>query len=452
MALLAPAVMFGQAADALLDKLVQKGVLTVDEANDLRQQSDNDFTRATQIKNGMPDWVESFKINGDFRGRLENYHSDNPLWVSRTRYRYRARLQFDAVIAGNIDVIIRFAGADPASASTLGGGSPVSANTTFGGGDSRKPVYFDAAYAKWSPVQNGDWTASIMLGKLDSPFQVSNMVLDYDFVPEGVAGFVSHRLNDRHSLKIIGGLFALYEINQQVTGNLLSPSHDPNILAGQIVWDANWTRKLSTELGLGVFSLDGRSNLGVLPGDPANLIYYNDGNTRDANGNLVYGYNPIVVSANATYNLAGFPLYSGEFPFQVFGEYMNNPNAPTQNEGYRVGVSLGKADARGRWEISYRYQSLGADAWYDAVVDDDNGAFYQQPLTGSPYINTGNNSLGYGWRGGTNVRGHLITFRYAFTEYASFTMTYYLNTLIHAVPAGSISAAGHMMADVSLRF
>ena len=46
-----------QSADALLDKLVDKGVLSVKEANELREQADEGFLKAYQAKTGMPDWV-----------------------------------------------------------------------------------------------------------------------------------------------------------------------------------------------------------------------------------------------------------------------------------------------------------------------------------------------------------------------------------------------------------
>ena len=63
-----------QSSDALLDKLVQKGILTQQEAADLRDQADNDFTKAYQVKSGLPDWVTTLRIGGDFRGRYEMFH------------------------------------------------------------------------------------------------------------------------------------------------------------------------------------------------------------------------------------------------------------------------------------------------------------------------------------------------------------------------------------------
>src|SRR6266567_2063175 len=71
-----------QSADALIDKLVDKGVLTVKEANELREESDKGFTTAFQTKTGMPDWVTALKFNGDVRGRYAGFYRHNsPLFV-----------------------------------------------------------------------------------------------------------------------------------------------------------------------------------------------------------------------------------------------------------------------------------------------------------------------------------------------------------------------------------
>src|SRR4051812_22366672 len=88
-----------QSSDALIDKLVDKGILTVKEGNELREEADKNFTQAYSVKSGMPDWVSALKFNGDFRMRYEGfYSSDNFVsggltnrFVDRNRFRYRLR-------------------------------------------------------------------------------------------------------------------------------------------------------------------------------------------------------------------------------------------------------------------------------------------------------------------------------------------------------------------------
>ena len=66
-----------QSSDALIEKLVDKGVLTQQEAKDLRDEVDKDFTKAYASKSGMPEWVTALKFNGDFRGRYESFYYSN---------------------------------------------------------------------------------------------------------------------------------------------------------------------------------------------------------------------------------------------------------------------------------------------------------------------------------------------------------------------------------------
>src|SRR5689334_18624595 len=66
---------YGQSADSLIDKLVDKGILTAKEAKDLREEADKGFTQAYQAKSGMPDWVTSLRLNGDFRGRYDGIYA-----------------------------------------------------------------------------------------------------------------------------------------------------------------------------------------------------------------------------------------------------------------------------------------------------------------------------------------------------------------------------------------
>src|ERR1041385_549232 len=65
-----------QSADAIIDKLVEKGILTVKEANELREESDKGFNSAYAVKSGMSDWVSALKFNGDVRARYESFSSD----------------------------------------------------------------------------------------------------------------------------------------------------------------------------------------------------------------------------------------------------------------------------------------------------------------------------------------------------------------------------------------
>ena len=130
---------------SLLDKLVDKGVLTSKEASELRDESDRNFTKAYQVKSGMPDWVTALKINGDFRGRFDGIFFENDVntsAVDRERFRYRFRLGLTAVMVENFEVGLRLTSSDPSGSF---GGDPISGNTTFQDNGSKKFIYIDLA-------------------------------------------------------------------------------------------------------------------------------------------------------------------------------------------------------------------------------------------------------------------------------------------------------------------
>ena len=435
-------------ADVLLNLFQKKGLISDQEVKEahaaLAARSKGAGTEA-KVLSPLPDWITGIKLNGDFRGRFEENNAQNPDYFARDRYRYRLRLGATVSMLDNFEIGFRVASGNPQTnpGGTLVGGQPITANQDLNSLESRKFLWIDAAYAKWTALKNDDWTLSATIGKMDNPFQLSNMVWDYDVDPEGGALQLGYKLNERHSFKLNGAFFVLDELNQGAGAvPSIGASHDPFVYGAQALLESKWSSRIETSLGIAAFDITHRDALSakVQP-------FYNSGNSRDpVNGVLLYNFNPIIGTASATYRLDNFPLYTGKFPVKLMGEYLDNPGAPANNTAYRVGATFGKAGKKHQWEINYRYQRLEADAWFDAIVDDDNGAYY---AAGNPQlIGTGKAS---GWFGGTNVKGHLVQATYSITDFLNFTFTYYLNDLIIGAPHQS-SSAGHFMADLNWRF
>ena len=420
-----------QSVDALLDKLVEKGILTTDEAQQMRAEATPKAAPGPSIATGFPDWVTSFKIGGDFRGRFEDFTADNSAYTDRVRLRYRLRVGATVTFKENLELGLRFASADPAPGTGYGG-NPVSNNTTLQDNGTKKFLYIDAAYGRWRPIHDDDWQVITTVGKMDQPFQSSSMVFDPDYTPEGAAGQVAYKLSTHHTLRFNTAAFVLDELS--------GSTQDPFLYGGQLLWDAKWSPRVSSAIGVTALNLVNKLGL---PNSAVSNV--NDGNTRDANGNLAYNFNPIVAGASATYRFDHAPLFRGEFPVKLGGEYLNNPGAPSANEGWWAGVTFGQAARKGTWEVSYRYQRLEADAWYEELVDDDNAAYYRSPVAGSGFT-------GGGIRGGTNVKGHLVKASYALADALTLSVTAYLNELIKPSPGDSKSEAVHFMADVLWKF
>jgi hypothetical protein len=447
--------------DALLNKLEQKGILTVDEAKELKtenqQDSAADLNKAMNSRFPMPDWVTSYKLYGDFRGRFDELTTDSPGAAAlsaqdRMRLRYRLRVGMLVNMKDDLQVGFRLGSGDATGVgSQSSAGSPLSNNSTLQDNGTKKMIYIDAAYGKWTPINDGVWMLAATIGKMDQPFQVSQMVFDSDYTPEGGALQSSYKINDNHSLAVNGAAFVLDE--------MAASARDPFMYGAQAIWNANWTPHIGSSLGIGAFDIVNKQALGLSGGaNPPNINAggvpnINQGNTRNGFGNLTYNYNPIIVSGSATYTLDSFPLYNGKFPIKLAGEFMDNPGAnpakgPANNQGYWGGITFGKSGKKGTWDIFYRYQYLEADAWYDELVDDDNVAFYSHTATALAKN---------GWMSGTNMKGHLVKFNYSLTDALTFSLTTYINDLINPnLNTGGLGEPKnhslHFMADLMWKF
>ena len=417
-----------QSADALIDKLIEKGILTTKEAQDLRDEADKNFATAFATKTGMSDWVQALKFNGDVRGRFEGMYANNPLFINRDRLRYRVRFGVVAQFNDDFEAGFKLTSSD--------GADPLSGNTTFQNNAEKKSIYFDQAYGKWTPFKGPRLTGGFTVGKMENPFVTSDMVFDQDYTPEGIAGQFGYRINDKHSLKFNGGWFVLDESGSQL--------QDPFLFGGQIRWDAIWNAKWSSTLGVTALAMQ---NAGTLGTNAVPNIQRGNAHTGTT-GEPRYAHNPIIVDGAVTWLLDSAPFYAGAFPIKFMGEYMNNPAAPSvaDNYGYNLGVQFGKSGKRHTWEIAYNYKWLGADAQWEEFVDSDFGAFYA--AANSP---AGSGS-GIGYGSGTNVKGHIFKFAYSPTDSFTLSAKWFHTSLINSFPGTSDSDIDRVQVDGVWKF
>ncbi len=408
-----------QSVDSLLDKLVDKGVLTVKEANDLREESDKDFTKAYAAKSGMPEWVTSLKFNGDLRLRYDRITAEDMTFETRDRFRYRLRFGYTAVLKDNWEVGIGLTSSEQ-TGQNASAADPISNNQSFGDNASKKAIAIDKAYVKWTPLNDAIWTLSSTMGKMENPYVFPSTILfDKDYTPEGIALEGSFRVNDKHTLRALGTAFILDEVS--------TSTEDPYMFGGQVRWEAAWSPKVQTALGGALLSIinDQMLTNGAVPN-------IGGGNTRTGpTGVLANSFTPIYTDANLTYTFDHAPLYNAPFPITFGADYIHNCDADDNNTGYSFGVVIGKAGKKGLWQIDYRYTELQGDAWYEEVVESDFGAYYKYNT-----VNAG----GSGYRSGTNVRGHWIKATYNFYDSVSFSVAYFLTELIHNPPSNPAGA------------
>lgn len=388
--------------DALLNKLVEKGILTSDEAKTLRTEADQDFTKAYAAKSGLPEWVSSLKLRGDLRLRAEQISFDTGAFPDRTRLRYRLRFGVVAAMKDDFEVGFQLASGD---------GNPISNNTTLANNASKKPIGIDLAYAKWTPLHTGSWSGGLTAGKMENPFTFSEMVFDLDYTLEGAAIQFGYKLNDAQQFKLVGGGFVLNELK--------ASSHDPFLVAAQARWESSWSKEWKSSVGVAVLGITHDETLTT-----GSITDVNTGNTRTTlpgpGAAPAYGFSPVVADAAVTWTGLTLPGYPGAFPVKLAVEFMNNPAASHQNSGFNGSLNLGKAGKHGTWELSYQFRYLEADAWFEELIDDDFGAVYGTASRRGP--------AGFG--AGTNVRGHIL--KASYSPYDSLTLSFgvYLTELV----------------------
>jgi hypothetical protein len=377
-----------QSADALINKLVEKGILTVQEGKDLRAESDKDFTTAYQVKSGLPAWVTQVKLAGDFRGRYDGIWQDEAntgpgsATQDRDRFRYRLRYGVTAELKDHFEVGFRLGSGEVGSAAPSLGGNPFSANTTLNNDGSRKFIFVDLAYAKWKPA---DWF-STQIGKMSSDFWLTDMVLDPDYNPEGAQQKISYDLNKQHKLSLTAGQFVIAE-NFSATGTG-SQNQDVYLFVGQADWKAKWSEHWASRLGVAGYAFANQSAIST------NLEVFINQNGTSAAGPGAPNFNPIVARGEVTYTFDSAPLFQGPFPVTFGGEYANNPGASqfgNGDEAYNIGLTLGDARKKGNWQLNYNYKRIGTAAVWHGLNDDDFG------------VNA---------KGGTGMAGHQIIASY----------------------------------------
>lgn len=425
-----------QSSDALLDKLVQKGILTTEEAKALKEDSKKDLDKAIAAKSGLSSWVSSLKFSGDFRFRYDGVYQDqsnsgadaqgtvNAL-EDRHRLRYRLRFGATADMSDHFEVGLRLGSGEVGAATPSLGGSVYSANTTLNNDASRKFIFVDLAYAKWKPT---DWLVADV-GKMNSAFWFTDMVLDPDYNPEGAQQKFTVALNPNQKIGLTAGEFVLLE-NYSAAGT--AANNDVYLFMGQADWAAKWSDKVSTRVAVGGYAM-AHHTAGAAAGGASALETFLNQNGTPAFGTGAQNFNPVIVRGEVTYTLDSFPLFSGPFPITLGAEYAKNPGAhslPTGDTAYNFGVSLGSAKKKGNWLLSYNYKNIGTAAVWHGINDDD---------------------FGYNARGGTDVRGHQVIASYRFFDPMTFNLRFMRTEEINN-PPGTSSEQTRLFADLLWTF
>jgi len=344
--------------DILLQKLVEKGVLSAGEAQEIKTETQEQVKK--EIAEGkfssLPQWVQNTKLKGDFRLRYQHDHAKKlPTTTTptdRDRARIRLRLGLESKVNEKLLVGIGLAtglndGSTDASRST---------NASLSDSFSKKPISLDYAYAQYSPFS---W-ATLIGGKFKNPlWEPGDMIWDTDINPEGGALKLSKKISSKTELFMNTGLLVIDE------------SANYNADPAMYVVQPGFTHQFTDAISLkGAFSYYGFSGVKgkTLDGTTGT-------NSKDAGNKLIYNYANIAPALELGIK-EPFKMLNLNVPyFALFGEYVQNVNSAVKddNAGYMMGFKLGaeKVEKWADWQVRYNYAKYGKDAFLDILPDSD---------------------------------------------------------------------------------
>ena len=412
--------------DILINKLVEKRIITQDEATELINEMQKEGARENEAiktvvveaakeeaknnKQVLPSWVSNMTLSGDLRVRYQSEDIDNDGKPSRDRWRIRLRTGLDAKINDKWK-----AGIGLASGGGSDGSDPISRNQTLENEFQAPSLRIDYAYAQYSPTKD----IKISAGKLKNPlYTTKDLMWDNDARPDGLAANFNFNASDKVGFSITSAYFILEEYS--------ASKDDPAMIVIQP--GMNW--KISDKINFKVagayydFKNVKGSDMSVWSSKTnsytktvSNAGQWNEKSTYS----WVYDHDSTAFDAELSVKPNSFIKYAS-----LFGEYVKS-DADTDNIGWLAGFMLGdeKVSEFGNWQFTYNYRNLEKDAWVDWLPDSD---FYE---------------------GDTGVKGSEFEFTFGLHKNVTFGIDYYLNQPIDNPDNEDMSL---LQADLVLKF
>ncbi len=311
--------------DILLDKLVEKGILTKDEAVSVRGEiAGTKEARNKQIaKEIVPDSARNWKWSGDLRLRDEyrdRQGTGNDVHRQRIRFRFGSEGKINDSLKGKFRLST---GTDTDRESTLGSADPVSPNDTFDDFFRKKPIVLDLANVEWTPEVPGLTKLTLVGGIIENPlWTVTPMVWDPDLSWDGAAIKVNQEVGPIAFFSNAGA-FAL-DSDESEEASLWVAQGGASV---KVLPDASdeFSKNLKLATALAYHNYVNVANAVNAGTDPI---------TREADNVTATDFNQVNSSIELSSQL-------NEVPFSVFGDWVHNTAASSAgNEGFTIGAKV----------------------------------------------------------------------------------------------------------------
>jgi hypothetical protein len=306
-----------QEDSALLDALVKKGVLSDQDAEDIRASEEKDYASTAASKINLSTSIKSITFYGDLRLRYElrdgeegsqtvtSGSATTPAAQSKyaesedlNRWRYRLRLGAKGDLYDNFFYGIRFA---------TNVGYDRSGNVTFGAsqgfgpfGKGRSLMGVDQVYLGWRPTS--DFT--LIGGQWPNPFYSTTMVWDDNLNPAGAAEQYDHTFGNTEIFATAAQMVYSAAAGNGITNGIGAGTTNNNVFmyGEQIGFKYNFDPNTFYKGAATFYTYSGTSSLATA-GTPASLYPAAGNGTLSANagGNTSPSYfnGPFVGSVSA---------------------------------------------------------------------------------------------------------------------------------------------------------
>lgn len=373
--------------DILVNKLVEKGILTTQEAQEILAETKQEaVSKISEEKSSvLPSWIENTKLKGDMRIRhqYEKRHGQ----ASRNRARLRYRLGIESEVTDHVKV-----GAGLAS----GGSDPRSSNVTFENTFDTPDIRLNLAFVEYA---SDSWGKAVA-GKFkrdDYLWAPTDLLWDGDINPEGAS------VHGQHSL--VGDIKSFINFGGWVLDESSLNQDDPFMYYGQpgLIWDGKGFDAQASFNYYGFSGIQG-VRLDHCAGTNTGLSLVGG---SCSGGSLSYDYDSL--GGSAEFGISeplGLPIKR----IATFGEYHVSHDANEENTAWVAGVKFGhkKVKQRGEWQIRYQYAHLEKDAFPDVFPDSDR----------------------YG--GETDTQGHEAIVEFGLWDHVTLSVDYYHDKKIKA--------------------
>lgn len=452
--LMACSAAYAQDSGPLLDLLVRKGIVTDQEAEDLRAELSKDFAMNTPAgKLDLSSRVQRFTLAGDVRLRYQydneipNNFSSAPATGNnndRSRYRYRFRFGPTVQFANNWIAGFRL---ETASGST-------STNDDFGAAGSQNfakdgnTAFIGQAWVEYLATNKwGTDRLNVRVGKHAHPFftpGVNGFWIDTDINPEGLSEELvfNDRIGKGWGLSLRGGQYILSN-NSRTTDRAGGFLNSPSVLwIGQAEVSKVYSYE-SNPYGLRIaptivaFTAPEATGFTLNQPDTSATINYD---------NLL----TVVLPLEYTFRVMNRPLaVYGTYGFNFKGGQRSNylySATPTANDEprlttaagnpsnydqmYNVGLRFGALRNPGDWQLTAEWRHVEPGAYTSILLDSDFNA------------------------GRTNGKGIIVSGVYNWTEAISSTITFFHSDNIDKNSPGTVGfhTADVLQVDLSARF